>query len=88
MSFLSHVGVATSVIAHSYSVVVGSNKYVGLAFWLAVIATLGALEALAHWSRWPVPSFGDIVARYLHHPFARGGAIVVWLYAGWHLFSH
>jgi hypothetical protein len=82
------LGFADRVVGQSFSVVVGSSKPIGLAFWLAVIAALGGLEALAHWSRWPVPSFGDIVARYLHHPFARAGAIVVWLYAGWHLFSH
>ena len=88
MSSPSHLGVAASVVGQSFSVVIGSNNLIGLAFWLAVIAALGALEALAYWSRWPVPSFGDIVARYLHHPFARTGAIVVWLYVGWHLFSH
>ena len=81
MSSPSHLGVAASVVGQSFSVVIGSNNLIGLAFWLAVIAALGALEALAYWSRWPVPSFGDIVARYLHHPFARTGAIVVWLYA-------
>ncbi len=83
-----HLGFADRVVGQSFSVVVGSNKLIGLVFWLAVIAALGGLEALAHWSRWPVPSAGAIVARYLHHPVARAGAIVAWLYAGWHLFSH
>jgi hypothetical protein len=70
------------------SVVIGSSKPIGLAFWLAVIAVLGALEALAHLTRWPVPSLGDLVARYLHRPVLRAGGIAVWLYVGWHLFSH
>ena len=53
-----------------------------------MIAALSTPEALAHLTRKPVPSAGDLVARYLHRPVLRAVAIAVWLYAGWHLFSH
>jgi hypothetical protein len=49
---------------------------------------LSTLEALGHLTRGPVPSAGDLVARYLHRTILRAVAIAVWLYAGWHLFSH
>jgi len=72
----------------SPAVVVGSDKLVGLAFWLGVIAALGALEVSAHLSSSAIASCEDMVARYLGHPMARLAAIGIWLYAGWHLFSH
>lgn len=70
------------------AVLIGSNKPVGLAFWLAVIVALGTLEALAHLTRLPLPALEDLVGRYLRHPVARAAGVAVWLYAGWHLFSH
>jgi len=88
MNSPSRLGPVFDVGARSLSVVIGSNKLVGLAFWLAVIAALGALEAFSHLSRWPVPSAGDMVARYLGHPVVRAGAVALWLFAGYHLFSH
>ena len=83
-----HLGAVIFVVGRIFSVVIGSSKPIGLAFWLAVIALLSTLETLAHLTRWPVPSAGDLVARYLHRPVFRAVAIAVWLYAGWHLFSH
>lgn len=88
MTSASHLGVALATVGQSSAVVVGSNKLIGLAFWLVVLAALGALEGLSRLTRVPVPSSGDIVARYLRHRVVRAGAIAVWLYAGWHLFSH
>jgi len=76
------------IAGQTFSVVIGSNKSVGLAFWLAVIALLIALETVAHLTRWRVPSAGDLVTRYLRRPVVRAGGIAIWLYAGWHLFSH
>ncbi len=75
----------------TFAVLIGSNKVVGLAWWSAVLFLLGALEAAARsvgrLSRRP-PSIVDLVGRYLRHPVARSAAIAVWLFAGWHLFSH
>ena len=88
MPSASHLGAILFVAGRVFSVVIGSSKPIGLAFWLAVIAALSTLEAPAHLTRWPVPSAGDLVARYLHRPVFRAVAIAVWLYAGWHLFSH
>lgn len=72
------------------AVLVGSDKTVGLAFWSLVLAALAGLELAAHRSHRPgrPPSFGQLVARYLAHPAWRTAGVVVWLYAGWHLFSH
>ncbi|MGC8462455.1 MAG: DUF6186 family protein [Acidimicrobiales bacterium] len=72
------------------AVLVGSDKAVGLTFWSLVLATLAGLELAAHRpgrSGRP-PSFGQLVSRYLAHPAWRALAVVIWLYAGWHLFSH
>ena len=88
MTSPSHLGVALATVGQSTAVVVGSNKLIGLAFWLVVLAALGTLEGLSRLTKVPVPSAGEIVARYLGHPVVRAGAIAVWLYAGWHLFSH
>jgi hypothetical protein len=70
------------------AVLIGSNKAVGLAFWLVVIAAFSVLEIVARSTRVPVPSFGELVARYLRHPAVRALGIALWLFAGWHLFSH
>jgi hypothetical protein len=88
MSSLSHLCVVFAVAGQGFLVLVGSNKLIGLAFWLAVLAALGALEGLSRLTRVPVPNAGAIVARYLRHPVVRSSAIAVWLYAGWHLFCH
>jgi antibiotic biosynthesis monooxygenase (ABM) superfamily enzyme len=88
MPSASHLGAVLFVASRIFSVVIGSSKPIGLAFWLAMIALLSTLEALAHLTRWPVPSAGDLVAHYLHRTVLRAAAIAVWLYAGWHLFSH
>ena len=88
MPSASHPGAVLFVAGRIFSVVIGSSKPIALAFWLAVIAALSTLEALTHLTRGPVPSAGDLVARYLHRPVLRSVAIAVWLYAGWHLFSH
>ncbi len=82
------LGVQLQMASPLPAVVVGSNKAVGLAFWLVVIVALSTLELLARCTRVPVPSFTDLVTRYLSHPAARVGAIALWLFAGWHLFSH
>jgi hypothetical protein len=84
----SRFGAAFGPAGRVFSVLIGSSKPVGLAFWLVVIAALSTLEALAHLTRWPVPSVEDLVARYLAHPALRVAAVAIWLYAGWHLFSH
>jgi len=70
------------------AVVVGSDKPAGLAFWSVVIAALFGLELLAR--RYPerLPSFASVVGHYLGHPAWRAAAVAVWLFAGWHLFSH
>ena len=81
---LDHLDVALT----APSVVIGSNKVVGLAFWLVVIAALSTLEVLARFTRVPVPGFGELVGRYLRHPALRALGVAVWLFAGWHLFSH
>ncbi|HUA94670.1 MAG TPA: hypothetical protein VMB82_04000 [Acidimicrobiales bacterium] len=70
------------------AVLVGSDKLVGLAFWLVVVGSLGTLEVLGRVTTVPVPGLGDLVGRYLRHPLARGAGAAVWLYAGWHLFCH
>ncbi len=88
MPSASHLGAALGAACRTFSVVIGSSKPIALAFWLAVIAALSTLEALTHLTRGPVPSAGDLVARYLHRTVLRVVAIAVWLYAGWHLFSH
>jgi len=59
----------------------------GMAFWLAVITALGALEASAHLTSWPIPTCEELVG-YLRCPLARLVAVALWLYAGWHLLSH
>jgi hypothetical protein len=84
---LVHVPAVASVVV---AVLVGSDKAVGLAFWSLVLAALTALEVAARRSRRPgrPPSLGELVARYLAHPAWRTAAVAVWLYAGWHLFSH
>jgi len=88
MSSASQFGDALGIACRNLSVVIGSNKLVGLAFWVAVITALSALEAMAHRDESPVPSAGNLVARYLRRPVLRAGGIALWLYAGWHLFSH
>jgi hypothetical protein len=69
-------------------VVVGSDKPLGLAFWSVVIATLAGLELLARRHPARLPTFASVVEHYLGHPAWRAAAVAVWLYAGWHLFSH
>jgi Family of unknown function (DUF6186) len=70
------------------SVVIGSDKLVGLAFWIAVVVLLCALEVAGHLPSSRIPSLEDLVARYLRRPLVRVSAIGLWLFAGWHLFSH
>lgn len=83
----AHVPAVASVVV---AVLVGSDKAVGLVFWSLVLAVLAALEVAARRARRPgrPPSLGELVARYLAHPVWRTAAVAVWLYAGWHLFSH
>lgn len=69
-------------------VVIGSDKVIGLAFWATVIAAITALEVMARLGHRGFPSLADLIERYLHHPIVRAAAIGLWLYAGWHLFSH
>jgi hypothetical protein len=84
---LAHVPAVASVVV---AVVVGSDKAVGLAFWSLVLAVLASLEVAARRARGPgrPPSLGELVARYLARPAWRAASVAVWLYAGWHLFSH
>ncbi len=70
------------------AVVVGSDKPAGLAFWSVVIAAVAGLELLARRHPERLPSAGSLVGHYLGHPALRAVAVAVWLYAGWHLFSH
>jgi len=88
MPSASPLGAALGVAIRNLSVVIGSSKLIGLAFWLAVLTAFSGLEALAHRAGSPVPSAGNLVARDLHSPVLRAGSIALWLYAGWHLFSH
>jgi hypothetical protein len=80
-------------VSRTLAVAVGSDRVLGLVFWVAVIAAAGLLEAAAHLTahltqRRRVPRAGDLIARYLGTPALRAVAIAAWLYAGWHLFSH
>jgi hypothetical protein len=68
--------------------VVGTSRPLGLAFWVAVVAALLALELVARLTAGGLPSLGRLVARYLPTPVLRAAAVAVWLYAGWHLFAH
>jgi hypothetical protein len=70
------------------AVVIGSDKLVGLGFWVGVVVAFGALEVVAHLPRSKVPTLEDLVTRYLHQPWARASVVGLWLFAGWHLFSH
>ncbi len=88
MSVALSLGTLLAIGARSFSVVIGSNKLIGLTFWLAIVATLGILEVCSHLSRCSIPSASDLVARYLRHPVVRAAAIGVWLFAGYHLFCH
>ncbi len=72
-------------------VLVGSDKVVGLAFWSTVFFILGVFEIAARSHGRLVrrsPSIVDLIRRYLRQPVVRCVAIAVWLFAGWHLFSH
>ena len=88
MFWAPHRSAVIGAVGRTLSVVIGSSKPIGLAFWLAVVAALSALEALSRLTSWPVPGVGDLVARYLRRPFLRGLGVAVWLVAGWHLFAH
>lgn len=70
------------------AILVGSRPAVGLAFWLVITALFLGLELAARFSRLPVPSLSDLVARYLPVPALRTVGVALWLFAGWHLFSH
>lgn len=70
------------------AILVGSSEAVGLTFWLVVTAVFLGLEVAARLTRLPVPSLSDLVGRYLPGPLLRTAGVAVWLYAGWHLFSH
>ncbi|MHB1711820.1 MAG: DUF6186 family protein [Acidimicrobiales bacterium] len=69
-------------------VVIGSDKAIGLLFWVTVIAAVTTLEVIARAGHRNLPSLADLIERYLPHPVVRAAAIGLWLYAGWHLFSH
>ncbi len=73
---------------------IGSNKEVGLVFWVTVIFVLTAFEVAgrmarmgSRFARCPTSAV-DLITRYLRRPVLRVIAIAVWLFAGWHLFSH
>jgi hypothetical protein len=68
--------------------VVGTTRPLGLAFWVAVVAAVLALELVARLTGGGLPTLGQLVARYLPTPVLRAAAVAVWLYAGWHLFAH
>ncbi|HLJ09204.1 MAG TPA: DUF6186 family protein [Acidimicrobiia bacterium] len=70
------------------AVLVGSSQAVGLTFWVAITAAVLGLEVTARLTRSAVPSLGDLVARYLPDPLLRAAGVALWLFAGWHLFSH
>ncbi len=76
------------LLAGLYGVLIGSNKAVGLAFWCTVILVLCVIEIAGRLRPSAVPNFGMVVQRYFSRPLARLAAVAIWLYAGWHLFSH
>ncbi|MGH2718755.1 MAG: DUF6186 family protein [Actinomycetota bacterium] len=78
----------TAPVNHTLAILVGSRPGVGLDFWLVVSALALGLEAAARFTRLPVPPLSDLVARYLPTPLLRTAGVALWLFAGWHLFSH
>ncbi|MCL4422519.1 MAG: hypothetical protein M1115_05020 [Actinobacteria bacterium] len=71
-----------------FAVLIGSSKPLGLAFWSTVLLVLTAYELAGHLRLRGVWTLEEVVHRYFHHRLARAAAVAVWLYAGWHLFSH
>jgi hypothetical protein len=66
----------------------GSNRGVGVAFWLGVAGSAAAIELLAHRSDGRIARAGEL-ARFASRPLAaRVFIAVAWGFAGWHLFSH
>jgi len=72
----------------SMAVLIGSDKAIGLAFWSSIILIFTVLEVFGHVPSTRMPSLGGLVSRYFSHPAGRAFALVVWLYVGYHLFSH
>lgn len=67
---------------------VGSNRALGVAFWLAVVVAAVGLDAAARRSSGRVPTAEQLV-RWMSRPVsARVVMVVAWTFAGWHLFSH
>ncbi len=70
------------------AVIIGSDKVIGLTFWCCVLLAFTVIEVIGHVPASRMPSLGALVTRYFSHPIGRAFALVVWLYAGYHLFSH
>ncbi len=70
------------------SLIIGSNKIVGLVFWIGVIVSITILELLGHVRSNRFPTLSSLIRHYFASPSVRLLTIGLWLFAGWHLFSH
>jgi hypothetical protein len=66
----------------------GSNRAVGLAFWIGVMFCAAVIEVLARRSAGRIATAGETVRLVSRTLPARAFLIFLWGFAGWHLFSH
>lgn len=69
-------------------VLLGSSRAVGVGFWLGVVGVAVLIDAAARWGSWSHLTFVGLLQLLWARPVVRAVAIIAWLGAGWHLFSH
>jgi hypothetical protein len=59
----------------------------GTLIWVVVLVVGGALEVASRLAPQRVIGLGSLIGRGWAHPIVRWGLLVLWAWAGWHLFA-
>lgn len=70
------------------ALLIGTDPSTGFAFFAAVMAAAGVLEALSRCRRSGVASLAETLRRLGEPPALRLMSAAVWVFGGWHLFAH
>ncbi len=73
---------------HVPALLLGDSRAVGVAFWIAVIGAAAVVDLVARRSGGRVADGEELLGLIGGSRVGNAVAIVVWTYAGWHLFAH
>lgn len=64
-----------------------TSHNVTIAGYLTVLAAGAGLQAVALWTRAPVPPLGDVLTRMMRSRTGRVGVLIAWGWIGLHFFA-